>query len=72
MSRFNGRLREVVSYENRATGGLFSCISCIQFPGYLYVQFYVVTENSLYILNGVVHTAVKETIPFAMWSLTRG
>ena len=69
MSRFNGRLREVVSYENRATWGLFSCI---QFPGYLYVQFYVVTENSLYILNGVVHTAVKETIPFAKWSLTRG
>ena len=36
------------------------------------MQFYVVTENSLYILNGVVHTAVKETIPFAKWSLTRG
>lgn len=35
-------------------------------------EFYVVTENSLYILNGVVHTAVKETIPFAKWSLTRG
>ena len=69
MSRFNSRLREVVSYENRAKGGLFSCISCIQFPGYLYVQFYVVT---LYILNGVVHTAVKETIPFAKFSLTRG
>ena len=53
--------------------GVCSLVSlCIQFLGYLYVQFYVVTENSLYILNGVVHTAVKETIPFAKWSLTRG
>ena len=26
------------------------------------MQFYVVTEKSLYILNGVIHTAVKETI----------
>lgn len=46
--------------------GVCSLVSLVySFQVTLYVQFYVVTETSLYILNGVVHTAVKETIPFA-------
>ena len=42
----------------------------MQFLGFVYAYFYVVTESSLYTLSSVVYSANEETIPCVKWSLT--
>ena len=43
----------------------------MQFLGFVYAYFYVVTESSLYTLRSVVYSANEETIPCVKWSLTK-
>ena len=74
MPSFSGRLRELnhrgsVS-RSPDTSTFWYITHFMQFLGFVYAYFYVVTESSLYTLSSVVYSANEETIPCVKWSLT--